>query len=131
MASGAGLLNRRETYQRDDAGDSLIQAFTRNNVGRGSGRGLPAAGHYKLTVIQGIRIILRLDRRAAIMFRGAQRPADVGAWRSLVAHLLWEQRVGGSNPSAPTNLIAGYARFEVPDQQDRAPVAQPDRASAF
>ncbi len=25
-----------------------------------------------------------------------------GAWRSLVAHLLWEQGVGGSNPSAPT-----------------------------
>ncbi len=27
----------------------------------------------------------------------------VGAWRSLVAHLLWEQGVGGSNPLAPTN----------------------------
>lgn len=27
---------------------------------------------------------------------------DHGAWRSLVAHLLWEQGVGGSNPSAPT-----------------------------
>ena len=27
---------------------------------------------------------------------------ESGAWRSLVApHLLWEQRVGGSNPSAP------------------------------
>ena len=29
----------------------------------------------------------------------------VGAWRSLVARLLWEQEVGGSNPSAPTNLF--------------------------
>ena len=26
-----------------------------------------------------------------------------GAWRSLVAHLLWEQGVEGSNPFAPTN----------------------------
>ena len=25
----------------------------------------------------------------------------IGAWRSLVAHLLWEQGVGGSNPLAP------------------------------
>ena len=30
---------------------------------------------------------------------------QVGAWRSLVARLLWEQEVGGSNPSAPTNLF--------------------------
>ena len=26
-----------------------------------------------------------------------------GEWRSLVAHLLWEQRVAGSNPVSPTN----------------------------
>ena len=32
-----------------------------------------------------------------------QRSTGVGAWRSLVAHLLWEQRVGSSNLSAPTN----------------------------
>ena len=25
-----------------------------------------------------------------------------GVWRSLAAHLLWEQRVAGSNPATPT-----------------------------
>jgi hypothetical protein len=29
---------------------------------------------------------------------------DIGVWRSPVAHLLWEQGVGGSNPLTPTNL---------------------------
>jgi hypothetical protein len=38
------------------------------------------------------------DREAAFLL-----PAAFGAWRSLVAHLLWEQGVGGSNPLAPTN----------------------------
>jgi hypothetical protein len=28
----------------------------------------------------------------------------IGEWRSLVAHLLWEQRVAGSNPVSPTIL---------------------------
>ena len=28
-----------------------------------------------------------------------------GVWRSLVAHLLWEQRVRGSNPLTPTKNI--------------------------
>lgn len=31
-----------------------------------------------------------------------------GAWRSLVAHLLWEQGVEGSNPFAPTNISSPY-----------------------
>jgi hypothetical protein len=33
-----------------------------------------------------------------------------GAWRSLVAHLLWEQGVEGSNPFAPT-MHAGVAQL--------------------
>ena len=33
---------------------------------------------------------------------GADRPPGDGAWRSLVARLLWEQEVLGSNPGAPT-----------------------------
>jgi hypothetical protein len=32
-----------------------------------------------------------------------------GAWRSLVAHLLWEQGVGGSNPLAPTSYFNNLA----------------------
>ena len=34
-----------------------------------------------------------------------------GVWRSLVAHLLWEQGVGGSNPSTPTNAISAGEQF--------------------
>ncbi|SUZ99290.1 uncharacterized protein METZ01_LOCUS52144 [marine metagenome] len=31
---------------------------------------------------------------------------SIGAWRSLVSRLLWEQEVPGSNPGAPTNFRA-------------------------
>ena len=34
---------------------------------------------------------------------------QVGAWRSLVAYLNGVQRVGGSNPLAPTNKIKQLA----------------------
>ena len=39
--------------------------------------------------------------------------APAGAWRSLVAHLLWEQGVAGSNPAAPTILTIEIAGFET------------------
>jgi XTP/dITP diphosphohydrolase len=38
--------------------------------------------------------------------RGRAGETGVGPWRSLVAHLLWEQGVAGSNPAGPTNLRA-------------------------
>ncbi len=64
---------------------------------------------------------LTLLRTGRMIFRFCKpvRSRFVGVWRSLVAHLLWEQGVGGSNPSTPTSL------------QTVAPVAQPDRATAF
>jgi hypothetical protein len=34
----------------------------------------------------------------------------IGEWRSLVAHLLWEQRVAGSNPVSPTILTHSQFR---------------------
>ena len=39
-----------------------------------------------------------------------RRHSRIGAWRSLVAHLLWEQDVGGSNPLAPTRIFKGQKR---------------------
>ena len=45
--------------------------------------------------------------------RGCIRQDSGGAWRSLVAHLLWEQRVGGSNPSAPTKDLAAPRAIHV------------------
>ena len=49
---------------------------------------------------------------------GTLRKASNGAWRSPVAHLLWEQGVPGSNPGAPireTSAIAGVFAFPSSD----------------
>ena len=39
------------------------------------------------------------------------RRSQVGAWRSLVAHLTGGQGVVGSNPAAPTNLFNRLGYF--------------------
>ena len=51
-----------------------------------------------------------------------------GVWRRLVARLLWEQKVNGSNPFTPTKALRAGAQLVQPND---APVAQPDRAPAF
>ena len=50
---------------------------------------------------------------------GPRRPqtARIGVWRSLVAHLLWEQRAARSNRVTPTTL------FGLRSSADRAPVS--------
>src|SRR5260221_13798330 len=73
-------------------------------------------------------------------------PSFVGAWRSPVAHLLWEQGVGGSNPLAPTSFHPAASGAAPPQPAGRhaararareqggfrvAPVAQLDRATDF
>ena len=67
-----------------------------------------------LTRVGTVRIIVP-PRGPAPASSACGRISEVGAWRSLVAHLLWEQRVGGSNPSAPTTLKPHiYAVFSYP-----------------
>src|SRR3954454_19437353 len=48
-------------------------------------------------------------------------PSD-GAWRSLVARLLWEQEVAGSNPAAPMRPLADGHEDSL-RSSDRAPPA--------
>lgn len=59
------------------------------------------------------------SRRAALAKAGpfAYKTSHHGAWRSMVAHLLWEQGVAGSNPVAPTihknkrSAVTGWPLF--------------------
>jgi hypothetical protein len=55
--------------------------------------------------------------------RGGSLAAVDGAWRSLVAHLLWEQGVVGSNPAAPTSSLASTSWPARPGQHVLASTA--------
>src|SRR5207248_1894643 len=67
---------------------------------------------------RGYGVFSRCTRAAAIMYiAGSLGPRlnlspqreivrDFGVWRRLVAHLLWEQGVGGSNPLTPTTFAS-------------------------
>lgn len=55
---------------------------------------------------------------------GCQQGPVIGEWRSLVARLVWDQKVGSSNLPSPTTL-------KMISAGKHGPVAQMDRASAF
>ena len=44
---------------------------------------------------------------------------NVGEWRSLVAHLFWEQRVAGSNPVSPTIFSNLHHRRDAGRREQR------------
>ena len=48
----------------------------------------------------------RRERKRCVVYNQWVVLRTVGAWRSLVAHLVWDQGVGGSNPLAPTNTCS-------------------------
>src|SRR5436309_3555076 len=62
-------------------------------------RGLGGLDGLDSLTVPGSAPRMRVSETAFAFCRGARG----GAWRSLVAHLLWEQGVGGSNPLAPTS----------------------------
>ena len=47
------------------------------------------------------RMLNQIRSRLA-SFDGHSNKSRIGAWRSLVAHLVWDQRVASSNLAAPT-----------------------------
>jgi hypothetical protein len=70
--------------------------------------GIPYVSHQGITGILHVNPKLYLRKRVAWVTTDRKRSAiieEVGAWRSLVAHLPWAQGVVGSNPIAPTNLF--------------------------
>ena len=54
---------------------------------------------------------------AGLFLADSRRPAVLpdfsGEWRSLAAHLVWDQRVAGSNPVSPTIFEQNPPEFDI------------------
>src|SRR5680860_1187328 len=68
--------------------------------------------------------------------RLGEQQSICGTWRSLVAHLLWEQGVAGSNPAVPTEgsarggaHIAGPPTRAIPERDAKGAVRPRPAAS--
>src|SRR5207244_5608179 len=73
------------------------RSHLRGALARGEGaRGSPRAGGAGGPTLS--------DR---VIYFSSRRIECCGVWRSLVAHLLWEQGAGGSNPLTPTTFRPG------------------------
>jgi hypothetical protein len=65
------------------------------------------------SISDGFSLLSEIVRRTCLLKelltrRNDKLPNQFGVWRSPVAHLLWEQGVGGSNPLTPTNLFSHF-----------------------
>src|SRR5450759_4753980 len=70
----------------------------------------------------------RLAARPAVYSVGpVERAPSVGAWRSLVARIVRDDEVGGSNPLAPTSPITPC----VSNRCSRAPITPSSHAFSF
>ncbi len=105
----------RESERTSPASFGCTEKDMPRSQGRGSGRSFPrSSSAWRVKEARGSfpaggAFPLSRQRpwapgRAALAKAGpfAYKTSHHGAWRSMVAHLLWEQGVAGSNPVAPT-----------------------------
>jgi hypothetical protein len=79
----------------------------------------------------GVDLSTRLKRRAKSLPRSSGNSyclAAFGVWRSLVAHLVWDQGVGGSNPLTPIDRGSPLQSRER--EGIEAPRCHPERSPA-
>src|SRR4029077_6024517 len=91
----------------------------RGAIGRGQARGEPS-GPRRGPGARSVAALGEWKRRRGYAYTA--EAVGLGVWRSPVAHLLWEQGVGGSNPLTPTNLFPHLRN---------TPVAGPTRSDVF
>ena len=82
-----------------------------------SRKGRHFGGLFRLLIIVILTSLQQKNQLYACSIHISMHLSRIGVWRSLVAHLLWEQRVAGSNPAAPTIIRPeGFRTMSAPDK---------------